>query len=737
MKSWRQLPTIACLICSVFASIHEAQTQDLPANWPASYPSWWYNAADPANGLIDGTKTEFNQNNSGILNQGQLWNIAYNGINELNNKLSLIGGAGFTLADFSNGNTPSYYSPANLGQLKNVSSKFFDRFAELGFTPNSAGWPATLILDTGAVDNSPNYPWLNDQTPDNFKPANIGQAKHLFSWDLTQFSLLLTKDTDGDGLSDYQENYTYNTDPNNPDTDNDGINDGVEIATGTDPNIADATDTDNGDDETPDDTEPNNESNNEVYYEVYLGTEYNSIYNFTNDSELKTSNNTIILDSRISQLTISTDHNDFGEFIDGVYSDSYQINTKIAKNESRLMLVEANFWGDDYLLDISSRPDLIPSSMTLNIEEIDVQEHFSFASDFIDTELNNDGPTLSNHKIVNTQIIQNVTNSDLEFNINITLNGSYSSTELINDLSPYTDSEFFFKTHGYNIYLYPIQVEEFVEPGESAGCTGYDDGVDSGGEPALMVPLEGSNKIKVILKGIPQDILSTAQFISKNSKVTISLETPISEETVLTISGNGTTGRNIDEIQLEIEGAATPIKLFEVDVLKRRNVDINIHTVTAQNNLDRVPTNVPSASSLANYLNTKIWGNQANVYFNVTNKGSSIIDYDLDNNGFLPYYSYGVEHEVFTDGLGDENVNIYYIYKLSGLISGVAHTDTAEAWIATQTSDNEQHTTAHELGHILGLYTDGTHSPYEKDIMHADSENSCRIRREHWNTANP
>lgn len=37
------------------------------------------------------------------------------------------------------------------------------------------------------------------------------------------------KDTDGDGLSDYEEKHIYGTNPRNPDTDGDGINDGREV----------------------------------------------------------------------------------------------------------------------------------------------------------------------------------------------------------------------------------------------------------------------------------------------------------------------------------------------------------------------------------------------------------------------------------------------------------------------------------------------------------------------------
>jgi len=44
-------------------------------------------------------------------------------------------------------------------------------------------------------------------------------------------------DTDGDGLSDFEETSYYGTDPDNPDTDGDGITDGEEALQGTDPTI--------------------------------------------------------------------------------------------------------------------------------------------------------------------------------------------------------------------------------------------------------------------------------------------------------------------------------------------------------------------------------------------------------------------------------------------------------------------------------------------------------------------
>jgi len=53
---------------------------------------------------------------------------------------------------------------------------------------------------------------------------------------------LKAKDTDGDGLSDWDEINVYHTSPYLADTDGDGIPDGVEVKNGTDPNCPQGTD---------------------------------------------------------------------------------------------------------------------------------------------------------------------------------------------------------------------------------------------------------------------------------------------------------------------------------------------------------------------------------------------------------------------------------------------------------------------------------------------------------------
>lgn len=68
----------------------------------------------------------------------------------------------------------------------------------------------------------------NIKAPFTFKPID----KSLLGGNQTPD---FTKDTDGDGLADYEEINIYHTSPYLADTDSDGIPDGVEVRNGTDP----------------------------------------------------------------------------------------------------------------------------------------------------------------------------------------------------------------------------------------------------------------------------------------------------------------------------------------------------------------------------------------------------------------------------------------------------------------------------------------------------------------------
>ncbi|WFB36372.1 hypothetical protein P3T73_01155 [Kiritimatiellota bacterium B12222] len=229
---------------------------------PETYPQWWSDY-----GIID--LEGDHSNNHGIANQGQAKNFTLKAIAYLDEILAPIGGAGFTLDDLLNDRPANHHAPLKIGQLKNLTAPFYQRFAEIGFTPTSPGWPAGMLLDEGVEDHAKEYPWLENTTPDNQKNANIGQLKNLFSWELMQWVLidedvdnlpdywevifvregLLDQDGDGDvdvwdvgasddfdldGVSNFDE-YLNGTDPTKADSDQDGRLDTGEILLGTNP----------------------------------------------------------------------------------------------------------------------------------------------------------------------------------------------------------------------------------------------------------------------------------------------------------------------------------------------------------------------------------------------------------------------------------------------------------------------------------------------------------------------
>lgn len=70
--------------------------------------------------------------------------------------------------------------------------------------------------------------------------SGYGQDKGLWKSQaeqgLEKIAAMKTKDTDGDGLTDYDETYLYGTSPYLSDSDSDGFSDKDEIASGNDPN---------------------------------------------------------------------------------------------------------------------------------------------------------------------------------------------------------------------------------------------------------------------------------------------------------------------------------------------------------------------------------------------------------------------------------------------------------------------------------------------------------------------
>jgi len=196
----------------------------------AEEPAWWY-ASDT--GFIDPEASHLKLHNYSPANVGQLKKVATQAKKYLDK--ALPGGAGTgvnaMLAAWSV-NTDSY-APINLGQLKAVVKPFYTRLVAAGYGTKAnliaRGYPSNWAYDT---------PW-NPSTPtsENYAPANIGQLKMAFSFDLSGL------DTDVDGLPNEKDPDITNPDTGSTggsgDPDEDGLTNAQEIALGTDPNQGD------------------------------------------------------------------------------------------------------------------------------------------------------------------------------------------------------------------------------------------------------------------------------------------------------------------------------------------------------------------------------------------------------------------------------------------------------------------------------------------------------------------
>jgi len=245
--SWRERLRATVFACGFVLAGLSASAQTVPADKPSAFPQWWFEREviglrEDATAPYTYVEDFLQPSDEAPLLHGQLLRIADGAIEELDEELAPIGGAGFGIGDLrDSAKQPDFHGPAAIGQLKYVGARFYDRFAEIGFAAGSSGWPGSLVLDSGAGDNAPLYPWLNDVTSENLGIAAIGQAKHLFSWDIRAWVALDSENAEsGDGLPDYWERFWFGdlSATTTADVDDDDLSNQQELTQATDPTSA-------------------------------------------------------------------------------------------------------------------------------------------------------------------------------------------------------------------------------------------------------------------------------------------------------------------------------------------------------------------------------------------------------------------------------------------------------------------------------------------------------------------
>ncbi len=320
-----------------------------------------------------------------------------------------------------------------------------------------------------------------------------------------------------------------------------------------------------------------------------------------------------------------------------------------------------------------------------------------------------------------------------------------------------------------------MEIEEFKEPAEITGCTGYDPVAK-----ALMVPEGGSNKVTLKISGASQALLNKMTFKSSMpGNVTISPETPISEEQVLTVSG--LTAQRDVSVQVEIEG--TTVDLFEVDVLRRVTKTIHVINVTEENddvagddpttcvlagangfvdtkpggddvvfkgdgvniganqNCESTPndTNIPPIvypdnDALQSFLH-RIWLQQANVELNVTGESDVTFNYDLNRSGLLdtgPFFGEYNELDKIPDGQ-NADFRIYVVDDIDGA-HGFAVSNDENAFIG-RADFSLFLLTSHELGHLVLDIGGNGHLDHLNDlVMHTQIavHKGCLVDQQTW-----
>jgi len=274
----------------------------------------------------------------------------------------------------------------------------------------------------------------------------------------------------------------------------------------------------------------------------------------------------------------------------------------------------------------------------------------------------------------------------------------------------------------------PVEVEEVIEPSESAECTGYDKDTN-----ALMVPMAGSNKIKVKIAGATPGILQKMKFVAEPAgKLTIAPEVPTAAVQELTFSG--TADALGVKVQIEFEGSK--VNIFEADVLKMKAVTLNVRTIVDSDT--NVAVVSPTKNQIESYM--KLFKHQVNIDLSavVTNV---VADYDQTDNKKFNYEPFGPANFtelplLYAAAPKSEGID-YYMFK-------AIEPDHAGVYLATEDIILGRDTTnkctilyimAHETGHALGRRG---HSSDNDSLMADGLTSTCgrKVGRNDWRMMN-
>lgn len=237
---------------------------------------------------------------------------------------------------------------------------------------------------------------------------------------------------------------------------------------------------------------------------------------------------------------------------------------------------------------------------------------------------------------------------------------------------------------------------------QAANCTGFDDTISD--QKYLSVPKNGSNTVKA--KIIPNGASGNFNFQAQNG-ITVSPTSISSSEQTLTITG----GNNVGTFTLQAlaNQATQAAATLNAVVLARINKTVIIHAITEDvTGTSPNSANIPSDSSLQDYLNDITWGKQANVYFTVTRDTTSHrVDFDLNRNSLLENIPDTSEINVISAEarITSYNINLYYqpldisTYSSTGT---EAFTSGTQSWFSQKHKDSPNNLAAHEIGHAIG-----------------------------------